>query len=61
MDVWPDAEGDYVDAQDAYDTVAILEAQIATLKTQLKDATREVASYKQVGSYSDGCLLYTKG
>lgn len=35
-----DAEGVFVYAQDAYDKVASLEAEIAILKTQLKDAKR---------------------
>lgn len=59
-----DAEGDYVLAQDAYDKVAVLEAQITTLKTQLKDS-KEVyaslaASFKAVGNYFDGRILYAK-
>jgi hypothetical protein len=36
----PDSEGDWVDAQEAYDKVAVLEAEIATLKAQLKDARK---------------------
>jgi len=33
-----DAEGEWVKAQEAYDRIAALEAQIAVLKAQLKDA-----------------------
>jgi hypothetical protein len=38
----PHAEGEWVKAQDAYDKLAVLDAQIATLKTQLKDARKEI-------------------
>lgn len=34
----PDAEGDYVRAKDAINREAVLQAQIRTLETQLKDA-----------------------
>lgn len=40
-DIVEDREGDWVRAQDAYDHVAILEAKIRTLETQLKDLKRE--------------------
>jgi hypothetical protein len=33
-------DGEWVKAQDAYDKVAVLEAQIATLKAQLKEARK---------------------
>jgi hypothetical protein len=36
-----DREGDWVRAQDAYDHIAILEAKIRVLETQLKDLKRE--------------------
>lgn len=35
------ADGDWVSSQDAYDHIAILEAKIRTLETQLKDLKRE--------------------
>ena len=35
-----DAEGEWVKAQDAYDKLSVLEAEIHTLKVQLKDAKR---------------------
>ncbi len=38
VEVSEDAEGEWVKAQDAYDKVAALEAYIAILKAQLKDA-----------------------
>jgi hypothetical protein len=59
-EVEPSAEGDWVKAQDAYDKVAVLEAEIATLKTQLKDAKREAAAFKPAGAPIQGHILYTK-
>lgn len=40
-DMWchPDAEGEYVLAEDAINREAVLQAQIRTLEVQLKDAT----------------------
>ena len=35
------ADGDWVGAQDAYDAIAILEAKLRVLETQLKDLKRE--------------------
>jgi hypothetical protein len=54
------ADGDWVKAQDAYDRVAVLEAEISTLKTQLKDAKREAAAFKPAGASIQGHILYTK-
>lgn len=42
----PDAEGEYVKAQDAYDKCAVLSAEIATLKAQLKEAETRHAQYR---------------
>jgi hypothetical protein len=55
-----DAEGTWVLAQDAYDKVAVLEAEIQTLKSQLKDARKDAASYKPAGAGGNGQILYTK-
>lgn len=55
-----DREGTWVKAQDAYDKVASLEAQITTLKAQLKDAKREVAAFKPSGASVQGHIFYTK-
>lgn len=55
-----DAEGEYVFAQDAYDRVAVLEAEISTLKTMLKDARKDATSYKPAGAAINGQILYTK-
>lgn len=60
MDVWPDAEGEYVDAQAAYDKVASLSDEIKTLKTQLKDTQKVLNQYQPVGSYFDGRILYER-
>jgi ethanolamine utilization protein EutP (predicted NTPase) len=55
-----DREGEYVLAQDAYDKVSVLEAEITTLKAQLKDAKREVAAFKPSGASVQGRIFYTK-
>jgi hypothetical protein len=51
------AEGEYVLAQDALDREAVLQAQVRTLETQLKDSQK---GYKQVGASWDGMILYAR-
>jgi glycine betaine/choline ABC-type transport system substrate-binding protein len=41
FEVEASSDGDWVRAQDAYDHIAVLEAKIRTLETQLKDIKRE--------------------
>jgi DNA anti-recombination protein RmuC len=53
----PDPEGDWVKAQDALDREAVLQAQIRTLETQIKDAQK---GYRQVGASWDGMVLYVR-
>jgi hypothetical protein len=55
-----DPEGTWVKAQDAYDKVAVLEAEIQTLKAKLKDARKEAASYQPAGAAIHGQILYAK-
>lgn len=40
-DIVEEAEGDWVRAQDAYDKIAVMAAEITVLKTQLKDLKRK--------------------
>jgi hypothetical protein len=59
-EVEPSAEGDWVKAQDAYDKVAVLEAQIQILKDQLKTARAEAKSFVEAGAAIHGQILYVK-
>lgn len=52
------ADGEYVLAQDAIDREAVLQAQIRTLETQLKDARRY--QYAEAGGAINGQTLYTR-
>jgi DNA anti-recombination protein RmuC len=52
-----EAEGEFVYAQDALDREAVLQAQIRTLETQIKDSQK---GYKQVGASWDGMVLYVR-
>lgn len=48
--VIPDSEGDWVRAEDAINRESVLQAQIRTLETQLKDAiNRETVRYFDKG------------
>lgn len=60
QDVHPDSQGEYVLAQDAYDKVAVLEAQIQILKDQLKTARAEAKSFVEAGAAIHGQILYVK-
>ena len=53
-----DSEGEFVVAQDAIDREAVLQAQIRTLETQLKDARRY--QYAEAGGAINGQTLYTR-
>lgn len=55
VDTKPDAEGEWVKAQDALDREAVLQAQIHTLEVQLKDARAAHAGDK--ARLDSGCIM----
>ncbi|RQU14208.1 hypothetical protein DF152_17240 [Burkholderia cenocepacia] len=48
VDADPLSEGYWVKAQDAYDKCAVLSAEIATLKTQLRDVRANAGRYEKL-------------